>query len=66
MDFLWHNNEGDQKFYLMNWNSTFQPLSEGGLGVRPLGALNRALVSKWLWHFFGEERDKLWRKIIVT
>lgn len=38
-------------------------LNKGGLGVRSLNLMNRALLGKWLWRF-GEERDALWRCLI--
>ena len=37
--------------------------SRGGLGVRCLSTLNRALLFEWDWCFV-EEREALWNKVI--
>ncbi|RVW57036.1 hypothetical protein CK203_070491 [Vitis vinifera] len=37
----------------------------GGLGIRNLSILNRALLCKWSWHF-AVERDSYWKLIIST
>ncbi|RVW14457.1 LINE-1 retrotransposable element ORF2 protein [Vitis vinifera] len=34
-----------------------------GLGVKSLGAFNRALLGKWVWHF-ANERKALWNQVI--
>lgn len=45
-DFLWEDFEGSPKFHLMNWNQVCKPLDKGGLGVRSLKLINRALLGK--------------------
>jgi len=37
----------------------------GGLGIRRVGLLNKALLGKWLWRF-GKEVHKLWCQVIAT
>ena len=37
----------------------------GGLGVRSLSKMNKALFCKWCWRF-ANERDSLWRLVINT
>ena len=37
--------------------------SRGGLGVKCLSTLNRALLFEWDWCFV-EEREALWKKVI--
>ena len=36
---------------------------KGGLGIRRIGLLNKALVGKWIWRF-AFEKDVLWKKVI--
>ncbi|RVW85331.1 hypothetical protein CK203_045523 [Vitis vinifera] len=37
----------------------------GGLGLRRIATLNRALLGKWIWRF-ACERDNLWKQVIST
>ncbi|RVW53516.1 LINE-1 reverse transcriptase-like [Vitis vinifera] len=37
----------------------------GGLGLRRIATLNRALLGKWTWRF-ACERDNLWKQVIST
>lgn len=38
-------------------------IDKGGLGISSLYALNRALLFKWIWHFYTRE-SSLWAKVI--
>lgn len=42
-----------------------KPLEKGGLGIRPLNLVNRALLGKCLWRF-GKDKSAFWRKVIVA
>ena len=41
------------------------PLANGGLGVRKVDVINRALLRKWMLRFNREETH-LWRRVIVA
>ena len=36
---------------------------KGGLGIRKIDLLNKALLSKWIWRL-ASEKDNLWKKVI--
>ncbi|RVW81743.1 Transposon TX1 uncharacterized 149 kDa protein [Vitis vinifera] len=38
---------------------------QGGLGLRKIATLNRALLGKWIWRF-ACEKDNLWKQVITT
>ena len=37
---------------------------KGGLGIKKLALLNRALLSKWNWRFVIKD-ERLWKKVII-
>ena len=39
--------------------------NKGGLGLRKIAMLNRALLGKWIWRF-ACEKDNLWKQVITT
>ena len=64
-DFLWQGRSGGKKFHLVDWASVCKPKQEGGLGIRPLREMNRALLGKWLWRL-GNESEGLWRDMMLA
>ena len=48
---------------LMKWAIVCTDKKVGGLGVRGLYKLNKALLGTWNW-WFANERNSLWREII--
>uniref|UniRef100_A0A2N9I593 Reverse transcriptase domain-containing protein n=1 Tax=Fagus sylvatica TaxID=28930 RepID=A0A2N9I593_FAGSY len=64
-DFLWGGLGDGFKHHLVNWSTVCSPVAQGGLGVRKVEVVNRALLGKWLWRF-GREEAHLWRRVIVA
>ena len=62
-DFLWGDGNLERKVHLINWNNVCSSKEKGGLGIRSLSSMNRALLGNWLWRFVVEE-DSPWKNII--
>lgn len=63
-EFLWGNSTNQNGTHLIAWNDICKPKRLGGLGITRIRDINKALLSKWLWHF-GKEPDSLWRQVIA-
>ena len=61
-DFLWGGGALEKKSYLVKYAIVYSD-KKGGLGVRNLSTLNRALLCKWNWRFVVEI-ESLWRLVI--
>ena len=64
-DFLWGGGALKRKSHLVDWSIVCSEKQKGGLGVRNLTLLNRALLCKWSW-CFAVEREALWRQVICA
>lgn len=53
-DFLWGEGNFERKSHLVKWPTVCSNKIKGGLGVRRLALLNKALISKWIWRFAME------------
>ena len=62
-EFLWSGSSLAKKTHLVNWKTVCTEKKKGGLGLRRLSILNKALMCKWCWRF-ANERDSHWRKVI--
>lgn len=47
-NFLWGGNSSTKKNAWLKWENICKPFSEGGLGIKDLGAFNKALMGKWV------------------
>ena len=57
-DFLWGGGALERKPHLVKWDTVYSDKRKGGLGVRRLSTLYRALLYKWNRRF-ANERDSL-------
>ena len=61
-NFLWSRTREKNKLSLVNWEDVCKPKEKGGLGVRRLRDLNKALLAKVGWRL-GESTTN-WSKIM--
>ena len=64
-DFLWGGETLDSKPHLVKWDTVCFDRRKGGLGVRRLHSLNKALLCKWIC-CFASEREAFWRQSLVV
>ncbi|KAK4384692.1 hypothetical protein Sango_3035300 [Sesamum angolense] len=50
---------------LRAWEAVCRSIEEGGLGIKDILALNRALMSKHLWAVIKQDRTSLWVEWII-
>ena len=62
-DFLWGGGSPDRKIHLINWEVVCTQKEKGGLGIRKIDLLSKALLGKRIWRF-AFEKDVLWKKVI--
>ena len=53
----------ERKPHLVRWELVCLSKTKGGLGVKCLSFLNKALLATWNWGF-ANEREALWNKVI--
>lgn len=63
-DFLWQGKESKKRFHFVDWKSICKPKKSGGLGIRPLVHMNRALLGKWLSRL--GEGYSLWVNVVAA
>ncbi|RVW49203.1 putative ribonuclease H protein [Vitis vinifera] len=62
-DFLWGGGALEKRPHLVKWAVVCTHKKMGGLGIRNLSILNRALLCKWSWRYAGGPWGGLWKEI---
>ncbi|XP_026410707.1 uncharacterized protein LOC113305930 [Papaver somniferum] len=62
-NFLWGSSTSVKRRSWVSWSRVNLPKSRGGVGVKKLQLINKALHAKWIWRY-GSEKTALWRRII--
>ncbi|RVW54346.1 putative ribonuclease H protein [Vitis vinifera] len=64
-DFLWGGGNLEGKVHLVKWDAVCTEKHKGGLGLRRIATLIRALLGKWIWRF-ACEKNNFWNQVITT
>ncbi|KAL0290018.1 UNVERIFIED_CONTAM: hypothetical protein Sangu_2591300 [Sesamum angustifolium] len=62
--FLWKGTSASG-YPKVAWEAVCRPIEEGGLGIKDILALNRALMSKHLWAVIKQDRTSIWVDWII-
>ncbi|KAL0294578.1 UNVERIFIED_CONTAM: hypothetical protein Sradi_6880500 [Sesamum radiatum] len=58
-NFLWKGSI-EIGYAKVSWQKVCRPVSEGGLGIRDIQALNKGLMSRHLWRIVMHDRTSIW------
>ena len=58
---LWTSTEEKRRMPLIAWDQVCKPIKEGGLGIRKIRSMNKALLAKQGWRTY--HNDKEWSTI---
>ena len=63
-DFRWGGGNLERRIHLVSWDAVCLSKEKGGLGIRSLDTLNKALLGKWALRFAVED-NPMWKKVIT-
>ncbi|KAH9751354.1 putative ribonuclease H protein [Citrus sinensis] len=63
--FIWSGSNENRKMSLIGWDKVCQPKICGGLGLKNLGMMNKALMMKLAWGLVSEPTS-LWCRVLYT
>ncbi|XP_026419779.1 uncharacterized protein LOC113315735 [Papaver somniferum] len=63
-NYLWSGNAEDKKCITLKWDKVCTSTEEGGLGIRKLEDLNKALLMKFLWKMLHSNDE--WAKFFLA
>ncbi|KAJ0960949.1 hypothetical protein J5N97_001161 [Dioscorea zingiberensis] len=63
--FIWSNTGSGNGVHLIGWSTVTSPKTEGGLGVKDLRLMKRALLSKHVLELLNKS-DKTWTQLMIA
>lgn len=63
--FLWGDLDSRRRYHLVCWQEVKRPIRWGGLGLRSITTMNKALHGKRIWRHLVDD-NSLWKRIVET
>ncbi|XP_058759231.1 uncharacterized protein LOC131632499 [Vicia villosa] len=63
-NFLLSGKVDKKSIHWVNWDKIYKPKKKGGLGVRDVREVNKALILKWKWRILKED-NAIWSRFVL-